>query len=120
MYRLNADTGKAEWISLDEAPNDWTAQSLGEHVEHRPIEIISGRAIQALSSAAPAMALVTPKVDVLGDTTVEGVRTLRLRVTSARQPWKTSLRAHAPGGIRAVTVAGRRFDLAAQPSEPLA
>jgi hypothetical protein len=76
-----------------------------------------GRAIEALSSAAPALALASPKVDVLGDTTMDSVRTLRLRVTSARQPWKTSVRAHAPGGMRAVTVAGRRFDLAAQPVE---
>ena len=117
MYRLDADTGTAAWISLDEAPNDWTAQFLGEHVEHRPVEIMPGRPLEALSSAAPALPLSSPKVDVLGDTTVESVRTLRLRVTSARQPWKTSVRAHTPGGIRAVTVAGRRFDLTAQPVE---
>jgi hypothetical protein len=76
-----------------------------------------GMAIKVLTSAAPAMALASPKVDVLGDTTVGSVRTLRLRVTSARQPWKTSVRAHAPSGMSAVTVAGRRFDLAAQPVE---
>jgi hypothetical protein len=117
MYRLHADTGTAAWISRDEAPNDWTAQFLGEDVTHRPVEIMPGMASEALSSAAPALALAAPKVDVLGDTTVDRVRTLRLRVTSARQPWKTSVRVHTPGGIRAVTVAGRRFDLGTQPVE---
>ncbi len=53
----------------------------------------------------------------MDDTTTADVRTLRLRVTSPRQPWATSITAQADSGIRAVTVAGHRVDLGSEPME---
>ena len=58
-----------------------------------------------------------PSVSVVDDTIEGGVRRLRLRVTSPRQPWTTTITAKAEGRIQGVTVAGRDFDLAARPVE---
>ncbi len=117
LYHLDADTGTAAWVSLDAAPDAWTAQFLGAPLEQRPFEIVPGTTVPSVSSAAPALALAPPIAEVLSDTTTDGLRTLRLRVTSPRQPWATSITAQADSGIRAVTVAGHRVDLASEPPD---
>lgn len=48
-------------ISLDEAPNDWTAQFLGEHVEHRPVEIMPGRPLLGIEQRGAGSAIVLPE-----------------------------------------------------------
>lgn len=115
LYSLDADTGRAAWISLGEASDAWTAQFLGSQPERRPFEIVPGATLPALSAEAPAVALAAPEAALLEDTTEGGARRLRLLVTSPRRAWVTSITAKAEGGLRAVTVAGRRFELAARP-----
>lgn len=115
LYSLDADTGRAAWISLGEAPDAWTAQFLGSQPERQPFEIVPGMTLPALSAEAPAVALAAPEVELLEDTTESGARRLRLLVTSPRRPWSTSIVARTESGIRAVTVAGRRFELADRP-----
>ncbi len=117
MYRLNADTGTAEWLSIDETPDDWTGQFLGTHPHDHAFEIVPGMSLEALSAEAPAVPLAHPDVTVVEDTTEGGSRTLRLRVTSPRRPWTTDIAAEAESGIIAVTAGGRRFDLSGLPVE---
>ncbi len=71
MYTLDADTGKAAWISLGEAPDAWTGQFLGAQPEQRPFEIVPGMSVPALSGEAPAVALPPPSVILLANPLLE-------------------------------------------------
>jgi hypothetical protein len=117
MYSLDGDTGKAEWISIDKAPDAWTAQFLGAQPQHGRLEIVPGMMIKALTAKAPAVAVAPPDVRVVDDTITGDIRRLRLRVTSPRRPWTTTITAKAEGGIWGLTVGDRRFDLMERPME---
>jgi hypothetical protein len=117
MYSLNADSGKAEWISIGEVSDSWTAQFLGAQPRHIPFEIVPGMTVGALSAEAPVVDVAPPAATVVDDATEGGIRTLRLRVTSSRRPWATTITAKSEGGIRSATVGGRRFDLTARPPD---
>lgn len=117
MYSLDVDTGKAEWISIDEAPDAWTAQFLGAQPQHGRFEIVPGVLVEAMTAKAPAVAVAPPDVSVVDDTITGDIRRLRLRLTSPRRPWMTTITATAEGGIGGVTVDGRRFDLMERPME---
>ncbi len=86
FYGLNANTGKAIWASADEKPDEWTSQFLcsdtekGTLAEYLPM--VSGK---FLKSQAPVAPLAAPKLEPLGDDVSDGVRTVRMRISSPRQ-----------------------------------
>jgi hypothetical protein len=81
-YALNADTQQAIWFSWDETPDAWTAQFLGADAKKGSVAdylyLYEG---EALHSEAPTVVLAAPNVALLDDSTRDGVRTLRMRVT---------------------------------------
>ncbi len=80
-YALNADTQQAIWVSNDTVPDAWTAQFLGADAKKGSVaDYLDER--EALHSAAPTVALAAPSIELLGDGTRDGVRTLRMRVTA--------------------------------------
>lgn len=86
IYGLNADTGQAAWLTFDRAPDEWTAQYLTRRPEYAPLTDFfalntAGRFPRA---AAPVVALAAPQVTLLGESTHEGARVLRLHLASTR------------------------------------
>jgi hypothetical protein len=107
MYALDADTGQARWLSREADPQPWTAQ----YVDRRTS--VSGD-FPALgderfrTGPAPAAALPAPAVQVLSDTTVGDLRTVRLRLLPRRPVRLAALHVDAATAtVRRAVVAGR-------------
>ena len=119
-YWLDAQAGKASWISFDEKPDDWTSQFLTSHSQADHLSIfgdLGGTAI--LRAPAPALSLAAPAITTLDDSTVGDERSLRLQISSPRQArvlWvivgnAAVLRARLEGGNARVEEMDRRNKL---------
>jgi hypothetical protein len=83
FYGLHADTGKAIWASAE--LDQWTAQFHSQHPEKGTVpEFLTASSGRPWKTEAPAVPLAAPEIKLLGDSNVEGTRTLRLHVTSPR------------------------------------
>jgi outer membrane protein assembly factor BamB len=87
VYALNADTGKAVWVSLDKSPDKWTTQFLSADAQRATLPAISSANAKAqwLQQEAPAEPLTPPDLKLLDDKSVAGTRTLRMHISSPRQ-----------------------------------
>ncbi|MEV4496614.1 M28 family peptidase [Micromonospora arborensis] len=90
MYALDAGTGQARWLSQESDPQPWTDGYVdGATLVEDDFPGISGDFLRA-GPAQPAN-LPAPKLEVLGDTSAGGERTLRLRLTPQRAVRVTTL-----------------------------
>jgi hypothetical protein len=87
FYGLDADTGKAVWASVDQKTDEWTGQFLTPHPQSNRLNQFFPPAVtdNFLQAEAPAAALAAPTLDLLDDSTRNGVRTLRMHLSSPRQ-----------------------------------
>jgi hypothetical protein len=88
LYGLNANTRTALWASNEATRDEWTSQFLAPEAKDAALpELFNSTTTRAfLKSAAPAVELQAPEVALLEDrASGEGVRTLRLRVSSPRR-----------------------------------
>ena len=87
FYGLNADTGKANWMTLDGAPDEWTSQFLTWRPEYAPVDAFAATTFKGWFPQAPAPAVEAqaPVAELLGDSSQNGERTVRVRVRSPRQ-----------------------------------
>jgi hypothetical protein len=83
MYALDADTGQAQWLSLEAEPQPWTAQYVRGAADVSPGFPLLGDELRT-GPAQPA-ALAPPALTVLSDSASGDVRTLRVRLTPQRQ-----------------------------------
>lgn len=110
FYGLNADTNGAVWGSYYHAPDEWTAQFLSAGGEKDLMrEFFPANTREFLKSRAPAAPLAAPEIKVLDDSTSEGVRALRLRVTSARRAPFISIHLESDAEVARVAVNGREL-----------
>lgn len=87
FYGLDADAGKAVWASLDDAPDEWTAQFFPQPVTKSPVtEFLPLITVDFMKTPAPLAPLPAPEATLLSDApTSNGGRTLRLRINTPRQ-----------------------------------
>ena len=87
IYALDADTGKVVWASIDKEPDEWTTQFLSANAKSGTLPAIlnANTTAQWLQGEAQAQPLVAPDMELLEDKSVEGMRTLRMHITSPRQ-----------------------------------
>jgi Peptidase family M28 len=82
MYALDADTGKAQWVSTDASPGDWTRRYVtGRGDISDAFPIVTG---EVDTGPATAANLPAPTISTTADTTAGGTRTVSLTVTSHR------------------------------------
>ncbi|MDQ3803311.1 MAG: M28 family metallopeptidase [Acidobacteriota bacterium] len=104
FYALDADTGAAVWGSNDKRPDEWSAQFFGAGDKKDTLtNLFPLNKRPLLNSAAPPLALPAPQVTVLHDSTAQGVRSVRLRITSPRGG--DILAVYADAGSEVVTAA---------------
>ena len=86
-YGLNTDTGKAVWASDITRRDDRTAQFFANTTTKGTIEDFAygKKSRQYTINAAPVAQLPAPAMSVVEDKSQDGVRTLRLRLSSPRQ-----------------------------------
>jgi hypothetical protein len=87
FYFLDADAGRARWASADGAIDDWTSQFIKADAMRKGslADVFPWARAQTLEADAPVVALPAPDVRVVEDRTDGDVRTLRLRLVSARR-----------------------------------
>lgn len=83
MYAMDAGTGQARWLSHESDPQSWTDGYVDGTADVGDDFPGLGDGELRAGPAQPAN-LPAPKLDVLGDTTSGGERTLRLRLTPQR------------------------------------
>jgi hypothetical protein len=122
LYALNADTSKAVWASVDSQPNEWTEQFLSAQPQRGDIgDYLPSNYKGFLQRPAEPIAASAPNIETLEDSTADGVRELRLRISSSRRAPVVYLFA-APGTrILSETLKGKRIDFGDRPAtnEPL-
>jgi hypothetical protein len=85
IYSFNADENKAKWVSYDAAPDPWTREILGSNSRnHLDPAYVAGLERPVLTSEAGHIPLAAPSITVLQNTTIGGVRTLKLQLASSR------------------------------------
>ncbi len=114
FYALDADTGKAIWASTDQQPDTWTAQFIegagsGSMSEYFPTAASPMMPHTILHSEAPRAELAAPRATLIDDTTRDGRRTLRLRVTSPRRADLLSIHSDPSVRLIDVTIDGKRM-----------
>lgn len=118
FYALNADSGAATWASLEEKPDEWTAQFFPANAQPGVLpEIFSANSSrQYLKSPALAGALAAPQIEVLDDTTSGVVRSLHLRVSSPRKASVLTFYVDSKAEILSATINGKAVDAGSVPS----
>lgn len=85
-YGLDLDSGRAYWMSSDDAVDEWTAQFFPAGTPREPItEFIPREKLEHLKTPAPVADLAGPELHVTADSFQDGVRKLAFRVTSPRK-----------------------------------
>jgi hypothetical protein len=86
FYVMNADTSKALWGSLDQRPDEWTAQFLAGKIERGSMgDYLASNYDGFLKAQANPLPLNAPSVELLDDSLTDEGRAIRLRITSPRQ-----------------------------------
>jgi hypothetical protein len=88
-YILNTDTGQAAWFSPGTQTDAWTEQFFFTQPGHSALgelfPIAQSSRFPVLQGEAPFIPLDAPQLEIVDDQTAGGVRTLQLRLRSARQ-----------------------------------
>jgi hypothetical protein len=117
LYVLDATKQRALWVSSDTRADEWTEQFFGKNPERGPLAdpFPLGPRVY-LHAPAPVASFKPPEARVLEDVTANGVRHLRLRLTSPRGAERLSVQIKAE--ILNGAVDGKPFTSDPPASEP--
>lgn len=119
IYALDADAGRAEWLTTDPAPDEWTSQFFEEGAERGALPLfIRTQPGGLLKGRAPSVALEAPRAELLGEQSAAGVRTLRLRVTSPRGAPFITIFTDRGTSVRGASLGGESLSWARDRPEP--
>lgn len=117
LYALDATTQRALWISFDARPDEWTEQFFGKKPERGPLADpfpVGRRA--CLQAPAPVATVKPPEAHVLEDVTANGIRHLRLHLSSPRGAQRISVQIGAE--VLSAAVEGKRLTANTSASGP--
>ena len=119
VYAIDANTGKAQWLSNDKAPDSWTENVLGNTpasgpapefmIMYFPVKEKSYETATLLSNPARAtVAVPAPTLAVQSDRSVNGQRVVRFNVASARNALNLWYTMSTNGQLKALSVDGKK------------
>jgi MFS family permease len=107
VYAVNADEGRAAWISYDDAPDVWTRQFLtASPARGKAPAFTVGSARATLSAAADLLPVEAPTATVSSDRVADDTRTITLRLTAPRNANALLMRLPAELKILSVRIDG--------------
>jgi hypothetical protein len=116
QYTLDSATGTAVWQSAATEPDGWTHQFFAAGYSKARDAFSPAyyfeQQFDVIRAPAPALDLPAPRPAVTEDASVDGLRSLRLRLVSPRGAYAAHLDLSLPGELVAVTVAGRAVPVA--------
>jgi hypothetical protein len=108
MYALDADTGKAEWLSSEASTQEWTSQFVSGDPKEVAETLPAFAAEEVRTGPAPAATLPAPLVTLRAETTAaNGDRILSLLLKPQRTVRFTTLHVAATTQVVDLTVGGR-------------
>jgi hypothetical protein len=108
FYFLDADTGRASWVSTDAALDAWTSQFFGAGARQENLSSVFPWTRQSVWQAdAPTASLPVPAVEVVEDRTEGDARTLRLRIRTTRLAPMLVFYADAGVNVRRASLDGK-------------
>lgn len=108
FYFLDADAGRASWVSTDATLDAWTSQFFGAGARQENLSSVFPWTRQSVWQAdAPAASLAAPAVEVLEDRTDGDARTLRLRLRTTRLAPMLIFYADADTRVRRASLDGK-------------
>ncbi len=87
-YRLDLDSGKADWFVWTGIRDEWTSGIIGAPKPGFKLADPAYERYAFTSGDAPAADYAPPAVTVLEETTIGTGRALKVRIGSPRKPWK--------------------------------
>jgi hypothetical protein len=106
MYALDADTGRARWISAEADPGEWTSRYVtGREDLSAPFPILGDEALA--TGPAPAAALPAPAIAVTADANTADRRTVTVRIVPRRPVRLVAFGVERGVRVLEATVAGR-------------
>ena len=121
QYRLDADTGEADWISDTNPPDAWTEQFFRDSYTRGQMAFAPvynyGTRFEVIRAPAPKVDLPAPRLEVLDDTASAGTRELRLRLGSPRGAPYVHLEIQLPAEWVEASVDGEEIDVSQVPAE---
>lgn len=116
FYAMNADAGKAVWGSTDPRADEWTSQFLGERPERGSLsDFVPTNFSGFLKKEAPLAPLTPASVQVIGDETADGRRTVRMKITSSSPVLNLTVPPDEKASVVASAVNGKRVEAAPGP-----
>ncbi|HKV36576.1 MAG TPA: hypothetical protein VJP89_19700, partial [Pyrinomonadaceae bacterium] len=112
FYAFNADTGKAVWASDITQRDERTAQFFTGSEEKGTLADFAygGKSRQYTLNPAPVATLPAPELSVLEKKEIDGVQTLRMRVTSPRQAGSVSIFVDSNAQVLSASVNNKQMD----------
>ena len=110
-YHLNADTGTAEWVSIDRNLDSWTEQFIPSDTSRSDYDSTLLGTLPAFVASAPVVAVASPEISVMRDSSVGDLRTIELRFTSPRGAPLMAADIRSTGELTRLAVNGRDIDL---------
>lgn len=111
FYALSADSNQAVWGSLDGAADAWSSQALSAAPERGGLSDYFPSSYGAfLKKPAPVTALAAPNVELKEENVSDGIRTVRVLVTSARLAPILSIYAYSGGEIVEAAIDGQQIN----------
>lgn len=108
FYFLDADAGRASWVSTDASLDAWTSQFFGAGAHQDNLSSVFPWTKQSVWQAdAPAASLAAPAVEVVEDRTDGDARTLRLRLRTTRLAPMLIFYADADARVRRASLGGK-------------
>jgi hypothetical protein len=110
-YELDADAGTARWVSVDPVLDGWTAQFFPDGATGGEYEADQGFMVPAQVTTAPVVDIDQVAVQVVSDTTADGVRTVTFRLDSPREAAQLDIDITGATEITSAAVNGQALDL---------
>lgn len=108
FYFLDADAGRASWVSTDATLDAWASQFFGAGARQENLSTVFPWTRQSVWQAdAPAASLPVPTVEVVEDRTEGDARTLRLRLRTTRLAPMLVFYADADTRVRRASLDGK-------------
>jgi hypothetical protein len=107
-YLLDADSGKAKWVTFDPKVDAWTNQFFEGKADSSALRgYFPFNTEPRLVADAPYAILMNPKVELLGSKVSDSVRTTRLRIYSQRDAYEISIVADTAIAVLGAEVNGK-------------
>jgi hypothetical protein len=111
FYALNADNGKAVWASTDQQLDKWTEEFFTEGVKKGQLtDYVLSDSNRFSSGPAQVASLPAPEMSLVNDNTNNGVRSIRLHVTSPRAAPLISVTVASATDVIGASVNGKQIE----------